>query len=66
MKEMKMKPTSDGMLTSEGRLKVNPETLEAYFQPKEDTGKAAKKDVVQMGKAQMWTTTGKRNPKRII
>ena len=66
MKEMKLKPTSDGMLTSEGRLKVNPETLEAYFRPKEDTGKAAKKNVVQMGKAQMWTTSGKRNPKRII
>ena len=66
MKEMKLKPTSEGMLTSEGRLKVNPETLEAYFRPKEDTGKATKKNVVQMGKAQMWTTSGKRNPKRII
>lgn len=32
----------------------------------EEKGKPTKKDVVHVGKAQMWTTTGKRNPKRMV
>ena len=32
----------------------------------EEKGKPTKKNVVQVGKAQMWTTTGKRNPKRFV
>ena len=32
----------------------------------EEKGKPTKKDVVQVGKAQMWSTTGKRNPRRFV
>ena len=32
----------------------------------EEKGKPTKKNVVQVGKAQMWTTTGKKNPKRCV
>ena len=32
----------------------------------EEKGKPTKKNVVQVGKAQMWTTTGKKNPKRFV
>ena len=32
----------------------------------EEKGKPTKKDVVQVGNAQMWNTTGKRNPKRVV
>ena len=64
--ETTMKLTKDGYLTKEGRFKVNPVTMEAYFKPKEDTGKAAKVNVVEVGKGQTWTTSGKKNPKRII
>ena len=32
----------------------------------EEKGKPTKKNVVQVGKAQMWSTTGKRNPRRFV
>ena len=32
----------------------------------EEKGKPTKKNVVQVGKAQMWSTTGKRNPQRVV
>jgi len=32
----------------------------------EEKGKPMKKNVVQVGKAQMWSTTGKRNPRRFV
>ena len=32
----------------------------------EEKGKPVKNNVVHVGKAQMWTTTGKRNPKRVV
>ena len=32
----------------------------------EEKGKPTKKNVAQVGKAQMWSTTGKRNPRRFV
>ena len=32
----------------------------------EEKGKPTKKNVVQVGKAQMWSSTGKRNPRRFV
>ena len=32
----------------------------------EEKGKPTKKNVVHVGKAQMWSTTGKRNPRRFV
>ena len=66
MAEMNVKLTKDGFMTSDGLLKVDPETMKAFFVPKEDTGKSAKKNRVEKGESEMYTTSGKRNPKRVI
>ena len=46
-------------------LRVKAGTDEIIVRP-EAQGKPAKKDVVERGESQMYTTTGKRNPKRVI
>ena len=47
------------------KVRVKAGTDEIIVRP-EAQGKPAKKDVVERGESQMYTTTGKRNPKRVI
>ena len=53
-------------VTYRARVRVKAGTDEIVVRPEEKTGKAAKKNVVTKGDSEMYTTTGKRNPKRVI
>ena len=52
-------------LTYRAKVRVKAGTDEIIVRP-EAQGKPIKKDVVERGDSQMYTTTGKRNPKRVI
>ena len=53
-------------VTYRAKVRVKAGTDEIIVRPEEKTGKAAKKDVVTKGDSEMYTTTGKKNPKRVI
>ena len=55
----------DKDITYRAKERVKAGTDEIIVRP-EAQGKPAKKDVVERGESQMYTTTGKRNPKRVI
>ena len=55
----------DKDVTYRAKVRVKAGTDEIIIRP-EAQGKPAKKDVVERGDSQMYTTTGKRNPKRVI
>ena len=55
----------DKDITYRAKVRVKAGTDEIIVRP-EAQGKPAKKDVVERGESQMYTTTGKRNPKRVI
>ena len=55
----------DKDVTYRAKVRVKAGTDEIIVRP-EAQGKPAKKDVVERGESQMYTTTGKRNPKRVI
>lgn len=47
------------------RARVNGKDGVIMIRP-EEKGKPTKKDVVHVGKAQMWSSTGKRNPRKFV
>ena len=53
-------------LAYRAKVTVKKGTNEIIVRPEEKTGKAAKKNVVDKGDSQMYTTTGQKNPKRVI
>ena len=53
-------------LAYRARVTVKKATNEIIVRPEEKTGKPAKKNVVEKGDSQMYTTTGQRNPKRVV
>ena len=55
----------DKDLIYRAKVRVKAGTDEIIVRP-EAKGQPAKKDVVERGESQMYTTTGKRNPKRVI
>ena len=55
----------DKDLIYRAKVRVKAGTDEIIVRP-EAKGQHAKKDVVERGESQMYTTTGKRNPKRVI
>lgn len=55
----------DKDVTYRAKVRVKAGSDEIIVRP-EAKGKPAKKNVVERGESQMYTTTGKRNPKRVI